>query len=382
MRRESIARSEGKMATGKNRLVLTAAMVFAAAFVSECALYQSGNGDSCPCKDGWKCCEGSCIPEGEVCSTDGGTGQDCNCIEGWKCCMKTCIPDSAMCPEDGGLTPCSCKNPQDTVDTEGIETVCARKNYTCNALNLCEGGYDCYHSRCACVEPETCGIDCASGCQCPGSTVCDANADACREPLICLDDSMCAGGDVCRLAMDGYDYYRCLSPIANGVGDACSGGDECNSRVCYTNVCLQFCTQNADCPDNLQCAEVDHGELGCVINTECDPPCGGADEYCEERRQECHNDFCRTSGECAGVCAVEIQAPLAGKCLPGDEPGVPDCGDQEFVTVMSSLDGYCIIYRACWSDADCEAPYTCVSTEELGAPTITDAKLCARRVGP
>lgn len=364
-------------------IVLIPVAILLLVLVFECAPYLSENGASCPCEDGWKCCTGSCIPAGETCSSDGGTTRECNCIDGWKCCMDTCIPDEAYCPANGGTKACTCKNPQDTVDADSTEVVCLRKDYNCNALNLCENGYECdHHNRCICIEPATCGIDCSSECNCPSETVCDPNANACRSPWMCLDDSMCSGGEVCRQGSDGFDFYICQSSTVKAVGETCLRSWECNSGVCYTNVCLQFCTRNADCQNNLLCAEVDHGELGCVINTECIPPCNGPDEYCADHGQECRNDFCRTSADCSGVCAIELYRPLAGKCLPDYEPDVPACEDNEFVSMPGFHGGHCIIYQACWSDADCQVPYTCVSTDMLGAPTIVDTGLCARIAGP
>jgi hypothetical protein len=373
-------------------MVVTPAVMLALLLALHCAPYLSEDDAACPCEDGWTCCMGRCIPEGDTCSSgdgggggDGGTTEECPCIEGWKCCMDTCIPDEAYCPPDGVTRACACRNPLDTVDANSIEVVCYRKDYTCNALNLCEAGYECdHHNHCVCVDPAICGIDCSSGdCKCPGNTVCDPNVDACRPPWMCLDDSMCATGQVCRQGYDGLTFYTCQTQTANAVGESCLRSWECNSGVCYTNVCLQFCTRNADCPDNLLCAEVDHGELGCVINTECNPPCTGPEEYCADWGQECRSDFCRTSADCpGGLCAIELYRPLAGQCLPYGEPDLPDCEDNEFVSMPMLHHGYCIVYRACWSDADCQSPYTCVSADMLGAPTIVDTGLCARLSQP
>jgi hypothetical protein len=298
--------------------------------------------------------------------------------------MDTCIPEQAYCPSDGVTRACTCKNPLDGVESDSIEVICFRKDYTCNALNLCEAGYECdHHNRCVCVDLALCGIDCSSDdCLCPGNTACDSSTNTCRPPLICLDNSMCPDGSTCREGMDGLDYYRCLPTTGIAVGEGCWNSSECNSGVCYTNVCLQACTRNIDCPDNLFCAQVDHGQLGCVINTECSPPCSGPDEYCADHGWECRSDFCRTSADCPGICAIEIHRPLAGICVPPGEPGFPDCEDNEFATMMAPHEGYCIIYTACWSDADCQVPYTCVPTDLLGAPTIVDTGLCARLAGP
>lgn len=354
-------------------------------FVFECAPYLSENGASCPCKDGWKCCQGRCIPAQDTCTVtgDGGTSEECSCITGWKCCVGTCIPTEAECPSNGSPKACTCRNPQDTVYGNAIEVVCARQDYECNALNLCEAGYQCdHHGSCVCTEPESCGVDCSSDCTCPQETICDPRSQVCREPWMCLDHSMCSGGEICRMGLDGFDYFRCQPPTGRLPGDACDGMGGCDSGVCYTGVCLQFCTGNADCPDNLLCAEVDHGELGCVINTECTMPCNGPDEYCADHGFECRNDFCRTSADCPGVCAVELGRPLAGRCLPEYEPNVPACTAQEFVSLPFYHDGYCMIYQACWTDADCPSPYTCTSSEVLGAPTVVETFLCARQAGP
>lgn len=47
-----------------------------------CAPYLSEDSGRCPCKDGWKCCNGQCIPEQDICDPDGDGGFDADGNDG------------------------------------------------------------------------------------------------------------------------------------------------------------------------------------------------------------------------------------------------------------------------------------------------------------
>jgi len=287
---------------------------------------------------------------------------------------------------DGGdqETPkiCECKNPLDKLFQEIVEEICVRDNYICNALNLCDDGYLCDLDECTCADKEVCGIDCSNDCECTFPSVCDEGIDRCRLPMACLDDSMCSGGQVCR-GERYLPYYICLEPYVDGkeVGQECSRRWECKSDTCYTDVCLQFCTKNADCPSGQFCALVDFVMTGCVLQTECGSDCNGPDEYCSQARQECRNenDFCRTGVDCEGDCLIEFFWPLIGLCSEESK----NCEDDEFTIfqgVPPQEDEHCYIYKSCWSDQDCPDPYTCVPVDDYHQHLMGDSSFCARPI--
>ena len=358
-------------------VILLVAFAFMS-LTSGCAPYHSVEGGNCPCEEGWKCCEDNCIPEGDQCSSDGGTSGECSCMEGWKCCQETCILDEAECKE-GGNRACACRDPRDAVDADSYEFECYRKDYQCNALALCDEGYECdHHNRCICMNLDLCGIDCSGDCTCPEDSVCDPGTDTCRLPLICLDNSMCPDDFVCRPIMGTVMHYTCTQPNGKEVGEDCQRSWDCNSSICHTNVCLKFCTGNAGCPRGQYCSEVDHGELGCVFVSECGPTCNGPDEFCGDHGHECVSNYCRTGVDCEGDCGIHIDRPLLGQCLPIDFPEDGFCGDSEFVHTPSSHDGHCLIFKACWTDADCPNPYRCFLDDMLNVPPPAGSGLCGR----
>jgi len=337
-------------------------LILAFVFITGCVSYLGEENSSCPCSQGWKCCDGVCIAEDKTCVKDGGND------------------DGTI--EDGGTSqPCTCRNSKDIVSA----SVCVRNGYTCNALNLCDNGYECsFHDKCVCIDNGICPIDCSTGCDCPEYTVCDPRTATCRPEQMCVDDGMCPDGKVCRENREHRpDYYACADPIGGDVGASCDQGYECLSRMCYTGICLKFCTGNRDCPAGQLCSLMDIGTMGCVLQTECGPSCNGDDEYCDEERDHiCKNNFCRTDSDCPGNCGIEFHAPLVGQCMPPDQPEPAlNCTGDEFVTFMGAHEGYCIKYQACWDDADCQSPYSCVTSRDLGDSMNENPRLCARKVG-
>jgi hypothetical protein len=360
-----------------NRFGVLAAFVCVLMVICCSNQYQADENE-CPCEEGWKCCWNNCIPEEDQCSSDGGSNGGCPCMEGWKCCQETCIPDEAVCNE-GSNRACACRDPRDVVNTDSYEFECYRKDYQCSALALCDAGYECDHNnRCICISLNLCGIECSGDCNCPEEFVCDPGTDTCRLPLICLDDSMCTNDYICRQVMGTINHYTCLPPDGKQVGENCLGSLDCNSSICHTNVCLQFCTKNADCPSGQYCSQLDLGEAGCVFQTECGSTCNAPDEFCGEHGHECMSNYCRTGADCAGDCGLHIDRPLLGQCLPVDFPEQGFCNDNEFVHTPFSNDGHCLIFKACWTDADCPSPYSCFSGDELGAPPPSGSGLCGR----
>jgi len=343
-------------------------------FIAGCVSYLSEENSPCPCSQGWKCCDGRCIEDDKTCDKDGGDDGDGDSEDG-------------KSGDQVNSEPCTCRNSEDMIDDPDQVNICVRKDYTCNALNLCENGYECNRfNECQCMDNEICPIDCSTGCDCPAFSVCDTRTTTCRPEQMCADDRMCLDGKVCREDREHPpNYYICAEPIGGGVGASCDRSYECLSRMCYSGVCLKFCTGNQDCPTGQLCSLMEIGTMGCVLQTECGPSCNADDEYCEENHEHiCKDAFCRTDSDCLGNCGIEFHAPLVGQCItPGQPEPALNCTSDEFVSFMGAIggSGYCIKYQACWDDADCQAPYSCVNSDELGDPMIGEPSLCARKVG-
>ncbi len=366
-----------------NLIVTLLAGLALASVAPTCAPYLSEEGGNCPCKDGWKCCQEKCIPEGDECSTDGGTEDGtnggCSCMEGWRCCNGTCILEDAEC-NGGGSQVCPCRDSLDGLDASDHEVLCYRKDYSCSALAPCDEGYLCdNHNRCICISLDRCGVACSGDCDCPKGTVCDPVTDTCRLPLICLDNSMCPDGLICRSTMDIVHHYTCQLPDGREVGEQCDRSPDCNSSICYTSVCLQYCSGNEDCPNGQLCSVVDHGEPGCVLETECGASCSGPIELCGEHGQMCMNINCRGGADCEGNCSIHTDRPLLGECLESEFSEYDLCGDDEFFIMPPSFEDICAIFKACWTDDDCPDPYWCLTDGLLDAPPPMGSGLCARR---
>ena len=353
------------MKTVKHLLTVLLPAVIAVALFHGCAPYLSEGNEPCPCKDGWKCCWDVCFPLDYPCSQDAGSddgdagGGDTGSDSG---------QDKSNWPY------CPCKNRSDVVDPNS--DWCYRKGYTCNALNPCDDGYEC-HQYCYCRDVSICGLDCSTGCSCPYPLVCDEKTGTCRVPQGCLDDSMCDNGFVCREAPHSPElptlHRMCTRPSGAEVGQQCEEGWQCYSGVCdHSHICLQACESSVDCPAGQFCHEADFSTLGCVVETQCEPSCDGVDEYCTQGG-DCRDDNCRTHADCPGDCTILFSSPVIGQCT--DDSSL--CEDDEFLVKIDNK-YYCIIYRSCWTDLDCEGQYRCSS--ELWGPT-DQASYCGRLVG-
>ena len=271
-------------------------------------------------------------------------------------------PDAAA---DAGVAACLCTNPSDDCVDTGYRTSCVRSNYTCNVLSPCDPGYDCVQSRCVCQDQPNCGIDCTSARSCPVGLTCDPNTDVCWLPQQCLVDAMCSAGEVCN----GDESGVCRQQTGAATGAACQSHNDCSNGRCYTQVCLQPCQTNSDCPVGQLCEGGSGGPLapGCMLQSNC-TNCGGPSQYCY--RSRCYDTSCRRGSDCpSDECIMLGFFPIRGHCgtpVPSRvDAGVNStCGDDEFVADVREH-AFCITYDSCWTDADCQAPYRCLTAREL-----------------
>jgi len=279
-----------------------------------------------------------------------------------------------QCTNEGveeGVEACSCRSELDIINSDGW---CERQDYTCNALNLCEQGYECTaRNKCVCSNQAECGIECSVDCSCPAERVCVNSTNRCQRSLPCLDDSMCADGQICRLS-EGLNYYICMPPSGAEVGQDCNENEDCLSGICQTGVCLQSCFQNSDCPAQQLCNVVDMSTLACVLETGCGQDCGDPGVFCSD--DQCvSNTTCRTHADCPGDCGIDPQRPLRGLCSSRAL-----CEDIEWSSSNYIVQYFCLVFEACRSDTDCSEPYRCVFSRELDVPLVFDLGYCGRLV--
>jgi hypothetical protein len=274
--------------------------------------------------------------------------------------------------QNDGLAACTCRSELDSVNSDGW---CERKDYTCNALNLCEQDYECSaDSKCVCTSLSECGIECSAECGCPPEKVCVNSTNRCQRPLPCLDDSMCADGQICRLS-EGLKYYICMPRSGAEVGQECNENEDCLSRICQTGVCLQSCDQNSDCPAQQHCNVVDMSTLACVLETDCGQNCVDPGAFCSD--DQCVSETnCRTHADCPGDCEIGPQRPLRGHCSSLSAL----CEDIEWSSSNYIRQEFCLVFEACRYDADCAEPYRCVFFREIDVPLIYDLGFCGRLV--
>jgi hypothetical protein len=114
-----------------------------------------------------------------------------------------------------------------------------------------------------------------------------------------------------------------------------------------------------------------------VLQTGCDN-CTGPEQLCD--LVFCKDVNCRTTSDCpAGDnCTLQLGRPLFGECRQA-HGGI--CGVDEFaVDALDPDHPFCLIYQACWSQAACAAPYSCISSYDLMMPMIGDPGFCARQL--
>ena len=262
---------------------------------------------------------------------------------------------------------CLCMNQDDVVQDKS----CVRGGYSCDALNPCDVDYHCDDSnRCVCEIPDVCGIRCSAQCGCPTETVCDLSTSICREPMSCLDDSMCADGQLCQ-DVEIFEY-RCTTPSGAEIGESCNESWDCLTGICHTGICLQPCESNSSCPVGQFCSAVVDRKAACVVNTAC-PNCTAPNQVCNWANLCVES--CRTSADCPDNCTVWLGWPLYGEC---DDASGGNCGDDEFIVDHGPWISFCVIYQACWTQADCPPDYQCYTSSEMYDSIPANPSFCAR----
>lgn len=176
----------------------------------------------------------------------------------------------------------------------------------CAAQADCRAGYQCFLGGCvpACTDASSCGVagaSCVAGrCEltdadggvegglAPGAPGEPCSSDAACASGICLppergavcsvpctDPLSCAAGvpfsAVCGALARGEGVEKlCLpfDPAGVADGEPCASDDDCQSRTCSAQVCIQGCDEARDCPLGMECGEAPYGSgriEGCRI---------------------------------------------------------------------------------------------------------------------
>ena len=185
--------------------------------------------------DGSRQCGRACSTTGPFC--DEGT----ECVtEGFSC--GACLITDPSAPRPFGAT-CSDASMCISGDCHA-EGFCTQ---ACTSHAECPG-YRCIGDRCASGSPAAVGSPCTMD-------------DECIDGAGCGPDGLCAtrcdtGCDATETCTDGF-----CAPDGLRLGEACSGNEECASRIC-AGTCTVLCTDTGICPDGFECRPAG-GESGC-----------------------------------------------------------------------------------------------------------------------
>ena len=324
----------------------------------------TGTGGLCsPCSSSAGCTNGACLryPDGQgycgpTCTSDADCGASGTCfaVNG---IGRQCIHVSGMTASCAGATPTGCSNDTDC----GSGQVCNTSTGACMAgsttgaglgapctvasdcsSNVCFGGV--CSATCDWLNPASCGAGfycngqatgtCTAQGLCePGSagggaigSACGANTDCAG--LFCSEGictSPCVPGGATTSCPVGYACQvgttaSCGSCQMTGqVGDACSMGTDCATRICVNGACSQTCdtSSGTGCPDMFTCMA--NGDSGaCVASS------GGLGAHCSAST-DCLSSQCASSGSstfCTRACDATAPCPHNYTCVAtGDGSG-------------------------------------------------------------
>lgn len=316
----------------------------------------TGTGGLCsPCMDSSACTAGYCLryPDGlGYCGTN--CSSDAECGAGGMCFAVSglggqCIHIDGGNPSCAGTTPTGCTNDTDcasgqhcNVATGGCEasTGGGGLGAPCTteadcASSVCFGGV--CSATCDWLSPTSCGTGfycngqatgtctgtglCEAGSAGTGAigSPCSANTDCAG--LFCAEGvctSPCVPGGVSTSCPVGYacqvgSTASCGSCQMTGqIGDACSMGTDCASRICVNGACSQACdpASGSGCPDMFSC--MPQGDSGACIASS-----GGLGAPCRSMG-DCLSGQCAQTGSstfCTRVCDATAPCPRGYSCV-------------------------------------------------------------------
>lgn len=259
-----------------------------------------------PISEGLPCDDALACTLNDVCTagTCSGTVVDCSILNG-PCVIGICDPGSGSCfsqPANNGVG--------------------------CDDGNLCTTNDVCFNGNCTGIGLDCTAFDddCNIGACSPGTGTC--SAVIVNEGNGCDDLDPCTSGDVCASGVCAGGPLDCTF-----LDDACNTGT-CNPATTSCEAVAQ--PDNTSCDDGLFC-----NGLEVCVGGACPaalPPCGGANELCDELNDQCIND-CIYDCNLSGTIGTEDFAFFLG-CVgtfafPGD---FCECADYNRNTAVDSGD--------------------------------------------
>lgn len=288
-----------------------------------------------------------------------------------------------------GDSACECISPLDECSGQR----CVRAGVDCrDDATSCPEGYACVEEtgQCNCTgeswetTPDACGPICDETPECPTRLTCDPDSGLCRQGKTCRSSARCPDGEICVEFEPGFS--KCTTPGVGSVGDACARPADCESGVCEDGVCKSgVCLDDTDCAEGEACT----GETGVGHGTV---------DGCTERDERCP-ESCPEGESCiAGTCRTSLRCRVTGDCEEGDclygvRSQLGYCGSDEADSAerhckpdewrRSAVQSgepmtYCFVNVLCWSDANCEPPYTCIG----GSSASSQPTRCGRVAEP
>jgi hypothetical protein len=278
-----------------------------------------------PCfSEGSEACSANEICDGVTCLSSCNATSDCP--QGKECVLRE---DMAEWPLNGVTNTrvcveprCRCHDANDTCWVRGdyqtsTDLVCYRAQ-TCSIFMSCAAqGLDAYvcnteFGACLCDDPLVCGQECELHADCAAGTVCDATALICIESE-CQRSSECdaahsspeLGETVCAYSGDTSQPRTCSAQGEIAIGSPCNDWRECESGMCFANVCVVPCVDNSDCP-NGTCQAFAGSPFPICVNPG-NPDCSA----CTESGQFCDGDGVCRQGP---ACSYDGDCPEAEYC--------------------------------------------------------------------
>ncbi len=255
-----------------------------------------------------------------------------------------------------------------TTDAQCDDGLCLSEEITGFPGGACTSGCltdaECGGGRAVCSNNGFCDVTCDTPADCPRSSVHACYFGSCFSR--CFDDGDCSDGRVCN-ALSGQCVDR-VEGLPNGT--PCTDDEQCESDICRENVCASLCTLGGPdvCPAGQACAEffVDGTRLcldACTDNADCPPGTSCGSYVTEPDLFVCIpgedatpriDDACATAADCdfdGGLCFDDATtfAPAGGICAY-ECAGDADCPTDE----TSCEGGFCFI--GCDTRSDCNRP--------------------------
>jgi hypothetical protein len=361
--------------------------------------------DSAVCETGWclkysgeetgycslRDCQGN-----DACNNFGDDGAEMCCTDvggEYFICMK--IVPGYMCGTQDGMCGSSCAGQLDSAcdpaqaclmaGTEDPNAVCAHE---CNTNDDCSD----------CANPEAPELDFTCQPRSGGATYCLGEDDG-----FCESSMDCEGDDVC-IAWPTADEMG-LEGLCGKLGDLPTGAecneddnpndldasDRCADFYCMNSHCSEVCALEADCPENMVCANIRFGGMGpdgedtadigmCLWFSGSLADCDGNDNC---PAAEICDYYLPPNGSVEKLCSDWRCDPIDADCAgPGDECGEGMAPCFTGLCLTNGVDSWCS--TLCEAHSDCDTGMICgglgvIDSQSTGACSPFDGSgdVCA-----